>query len=178
MLNFLQNGRCFFLFTILFVLTTTLTISNENPFIYFSQFSTPYSTLTWSQNHPYNSFPLYLSNFSPSNTLHQKLFSLPRLFSHFQAASKTREIDSLVRIDTVLISPFFFKVQIVITGRTVIDSLSFRLRKLVFWDSNLWWRCLQSEWQSIQSIFSYTLNLLLLLPYYTNTITRTQIPLE
>ena len=137
-----------------------------------------FQPLTWSQNHPYNSFPLYLSNFSSSNTLHQKLFSLPQLFSHFQAASKTRELDSLVRIDTVLISPFFFKVQIVITGRTVIDSLSFRLRKLVFWDSNLWWRCLQSEWQSIQSTFSYTLNLLLLLPHSTNTITRTHIPLE
>ena len=41
---------------------------------------------------------------------------------------------------------------------------------------SLWWRCLQSEWKTIQSIFFFTLNLLSLIPYPTNIITRTQIP--
>ena len=44
--------------------------------------------------------------------------------------------------------------------------------------SSLWWRYMQSKWQIIQPTFSHPLNLLSLLPYPTNTITRTPIPLE
>ena len=54
MLNSLKNDRCSFIFTILFVHTTTPTICNKNPFFYFCQFSPPYSILTRSQNHLYN----------------------------------------------------------------------------------------------------------------------------
>ena len=52
MLNFLENGRCSFIFTSLVVYTIPI-ISTKNTFLYFSQFSSPYSTLTCSQNHPY-----------------------------------------------------------------------------------------------------------------------------
>ena len=44
--------------------------------------------------------------------------------------------------------------------------------------SRLWWRYLRSEWQTIQSLFSYTLRLLPSLPYPLNTITKTDIHLE
>ena len=53
-LKSLQNGRCSFIFRALFVQTITSTFSTKNPFLYFSQFSLPYSTLTRSQIHPYN----------------------------------------------------------------------------------------------------------------------------
>ena len=43
----LQNGRCFFIFTTVPVHTTTPTISTKNLFLFFSQFSPPYSTLTF-----------------------------------------------------------------------------------------------------------------------------------
>ena len=165
--------------------TTTPAISAKNPVLYFSQFSPPYSTLTCSQNHPYNphqhSLPLYLNNFSPlyfcvqpSQQSAPKSFSLPQPFIQFKLHQGARELGSLVRNDTDLISLFFLKVWAVITGLTLTDSLSLRLKKLV----SLWWRYLQSEWQIIQSTFSHTLNLLSLLPYPTNTITRTHIPLE
>ena len=53
-LNSLQNGRCSFIFRVLFVQAITPTFSTKNPFLYFSQFSPPYSTLTYSQIHPYS----------------------------------------------------------------------------------------------------------------------------
>ena len=55
MLIFLQSGRYSFIFRTLFVQTTTPTISTKNSF-FFSQFSPPYSTLTYSQIHPYNPY--------------------------------------------------------------------------------------------------------------------------
>ena len=114
MLNSLKNDRCSFIFTILFVHTTTPTICNKNPFFYFCQFSPPYSTLTWSQNHLYNphqhSLPLHLSHFSPPNKLHQKIFSLPQPFSQFRLCQGPRELGSLVGTDTAWICPFFLKV--------------------------------------------------------------------
>ena len=45
----------------------------------------------------------------------------------------TRELGSLVRTDTVLISPFFLKVRTVITGLSITDFLSLRLRELVYY---------------------------------------------
>ena len=54
MLNSLQNGRYSFIFTTLLVNTTNATISTKNSFFYLSQFSPPYYTLIYSQNHPYN----------------------------------------------------------------------------------------------------------------------------
>ena len=70
-----------------------------------------------------------------------KIFSLPQPFSQFRLRQGTKDLWSLVRNDTVLISPFFLKVWTLITGTTITD----------------------------------TLNLLSLLPYPTNTITRTHI---
>ena len=52
--NYLQNGRCSFIFTILLVHKTTPKILTKNRFLYFRQFSPFYSTFTCSQNHPYN----------------------------------------------------------------------------------------------------------------------------
>ena len=43
----------------------------------------------------------------------------------------TKESESLARSDTVLISFFFLRVSTVITGLTIIDSLSLKIRKLV-----------------------------------------------
>ena len=45
----------------------------------------------------------------------------------------TRELGSLVRTDTVLISPFFLKVRTVIAGLSITDFLSLSLRKLVYY---------------------------------------------
>ena len=81
------------------------------------------------------------------------------------------EHESLVRSDTVLISSCFTEVWTGITALTVTDFLSPSLRSI------LWGRCLRSGWQTIQSTFSYTLNLLLLLSYLTDTITILHIPL-
>ena len=44
--------------------TTTLAISVKTQFLNFSQFLPPYSTLTCSQNHPYNTPFLYTSAIS------------------------------------------------------------------------------------------------------------------
>ena len=48
-LNSLQNGECFFVFATLLKHTITRAISTRILFLYFSQFSTPYSTLTCSK---------------------------------------------------------------------------------------------------------------------------------
>ena len=53
-LNFLQNGRYYFNFSLLLVHITTATISTKALFLYVSHFWPPYSTLTCSKNHPYN----------------------------------------------------------------------------------------------------------------------------
>ena len=70
-LNHMVSASSFFHNPVLVVHTTTSTISTKNSFLYFIQFSPPYSILTCylSQNHPYNlhkhSIPLYLRDFSP-----------------------------------------------------------------------------------------------------------------
>ena len=102
---------------------------------------TSYSTLICSQNPPYNLHQhpllLYLSNFSPPFFFVQpfknstpKIFSL--LFCQFRLRQGTRELGSLMRTQTVLISPFFLKVWTAIAGLTITDSSLLRLRKLVY----------------------------------------------
>ena len=104
---------------------------------------TTYSILICSQKPPYNLLQhpllLYLSNFSPSFFCVQpsknstpKIFSLSQTFCQFRLCQGTKELGSLVRIDTFLISPFFLKVWTAITGLTITDSLSLRLRKVVY----------------------------------------------
>ena len=142
------------------------------------KFSPPYFTLTYPQNQADNPhfLPLYLSYFSPtsfcvqpSQQLTSKIFFLPQTFWQFRLRQETRELGSTVRTDTVVISPIFFKVWAVITRTT----------------HNHWFSIAQTQKigalqvrQTIQSTFSQILNLLSLLPYPTNTITRTQISLE
>ena len=108
-----------------------LQFPTKNPFFYFSQFSPPYSTLTWSQNHPYNPFR-YISAIFHLPKIYPKKYFLPQPFSHFRLRKGSRELGSLVMTDTALISPFFHKVYTVITELTITDSLSFRLKKLVY----------------------------------------------
>ena len=48
--------------------------------------------------------------FSHPKNLHQKTFSLPHPFIQFRLCQRTRRLGSLVRLETVLISPFFLKV--------------------------------------------------------------------
>ena len=55
MLNSKQNGRCSFIFITQLVHASTPTISTKNPLLNFSQFSSPYSFLTCSQDHLYKS---------------------------------------------------------------------------------------------------------------------------
>ena len=123
-----------------------------NPSLYFSQCSSPYFSLTCSQNHSLQ-FPLTLPIFAYNhpNSLHQKHF--PQLshlansgcikgpgslgvvqpFSQFRLHQGTSELGSLVRTYTVLISPFFLVVWAVTAVLTIIDSLSLRLRKLLYY---------------------------------------------
>ena len=117
--------------------------------------------------------PIFAHN-HPSN-LYQIYFPYLSHLANLGCVIGTRELESPVMTDTLWISPSFLKVWTVIIRITITDSLLLRLRKL---GSSLWWRCLPSEWETIQSIFPHNLNLLSLFPYLTNTITRTQILLE
>ena len=90
MLNSLQNGSCSFILAH----TTNAKTSTKKQFLYFSQFLHPYSTLTFSQNHPCNPLTntpcLYISSiFHPPifmydhpNNLHQKYFPYLNHFSN------------------------------------------------------------------------------------------------
>ena len=81
----------------------------------------------------YTSAIFYLSTscVQPSQRSTPKIFSLPHPFNQFRLHQRTRELGSLMRTDTVSVSPFFLKVRTVITGLTITDFLSLRLRKLV-----------------------------------------------
>ena len=68
----------------------------------------------------------------PSQQSTPKIFSLSQSFSQFRLREGTRELGSLMRNDTVLISPFFLKVWTVIAGFATTNSLLSRLRKLVY----------------------------------------------
>ena len=65
-------------------------------------------------------------------TIYSKIISLPQPFSQFRLCRGTMAQGSCVRTDTVLTSPFFLKVWTVIKGLTITDSLSLRIRKLVY----------------------------------------------
>ena len=107
----------------LLVYKIILAILTNNPFCY-----------TFAISH------LALLAYNHLNNLPQKYFPLSQPFSQFRQRQGTRElgslVGSLVRTDIVLISPFVLKIWTVITGFTITDSLSLRLRKLVYcrWD--------------------------------------------
>ena len=67
----------------------------------------------------------------------KNIFSLTQPFSRFRLHQGTKEPESLVRTDTVLISSFFHKVWSMKTGLRITDSLLLRLIKLVYcrWQS-------------------------------------------
>ena len=105
-----------------------------------------------------------------------KMFSLPQPFRQFRLHQVTR---GSCEDWHCLNSLFFHKIWIVITGGS--QSLIPYRSDPENWSTagiGLWWRCLQLEWQTTQSTFSHTLNLLSLLSYPTNTITRTHSLLE
>ena len=105
-----------------------------------------------------------------------KMFSLPQPFRQFRLHQVTR---GSCEDWHCLNSLFFHKIWIVITGGS--QSLIPYRSGPENWSTagiGLWWRCLQLEWQTTQSTFSHTLNLLSLLSYPTNTITRTHSLLE
>ena len=89
---------------------------------------------------------LPIFSYNLPNNVHHKTFSLPQQFIQFRMSKAIRELGSLVRTDIFLISPFFLKVWIVITGLTITDSLSPRFKNCYIATSS---RCLQPEWQII-----------------------------
>ena len=130
-MNYLQNGRCSFIITTLLMYSTTPRNSTKNPFLYFSQLSPPLLFNKTILTIPSNISPPYIC-IQPSQQSTPKIFSQPQPFSQFRLRQGTKELWSLVRNDTIFISPFFFKVWTVITGLTITNSLSLRLRKLVY----------------------------------------------
>ena len=67
--------------------------------------------------------------YSDPYNLNQKYFPYLCYLVHFRLRQETSEQRSLARTDTVLISLFLPKIR---TGITVTDSLSLKLRKLVY----------------------------------------------
>ena len=103
----------------------------------------------------------------PSQQFTPKMFYLPQSFRQFRLRQQTRELGSLLRTDTVLISLFCPSMG---SDNRAHDSEFFiaQIQKIY---------TLQ-VWQAIQSTVSRTLNLLSLLPYPFNSTTRTHISLQ
>ena len=175
---------CSFIFTTLIVHTTTqkspLTIrfcTSFNLYLHIPLLLVHKIFFTISTNTRFlytsaNFTSLFFRTTSQQST--SNFFCLPQPFRQFRLRPRVRELTSIVRSDIVLTSPFFLKAQTVITGLTITDSLSLRLRKLVY--------CRQQSLMQmlviIQSTFSHTLSLTPLLSYPINNITRTHISLK
>ena len=161
MLNSLLNRRCTFIFTplLMHAISPTsllihpstsvnvdlpisalpvhkiiLTIPTNTSFLYTSAiFHFP----IFAYNHP-NSlhrkhFP-YLSHLANSGCIKGPgSIGVLQPFSQFRLHQGTSELGTLVRTYTVLISPFFLVVWAVTTVLTIIDFLSLRLRKLLYY---------------------------------------------
>ena len=127
-LNSLQNGKCSLIFSNL----VCHIFSSANPRVLIV-------SLIVHKNYSYNpnkhSLILYLSTFSPSYFCIQQslqVFFLPQPFNYIRLRQATSVQGSLLRTGTVLIFVFSLKVQTEITGFTITDSSSLRLRKLVY----------------------------------------------
>ena len=107
-----------------------------------------FHNLSCAYNHLYNlqqkSAPLFTPHpryfcMQPSQQSTPKIFSLHQPFNQFKLHQGTKELWSLVRNDTVLITPFFLKVWTVRTGLHVIikSCTHFRvnLHSIVAWMS-------------------------------------------
>ena len=179
MLNYPRNVRRLFIFTTLLAHTANAAISAKKQFLYFRQFSPPYSTLTCAQNHPYNltNTPCLHASaiFHLSFCVQSYQQSTPKMFYLYQPCSQfglrqgTRELGNLARTETVLISLSFFPQSM---GS---DNRAHNHQFFIARSQNI--GVLQVS-QTIQSTFSDNLNLLSLLPYPTNTTTRTHILLQ
>ena len=130
MLNYLQNGRCSFIFTTRLVHTTNATISAKKQFLYFSQFSPPYSTLvhkiilTISTNTPclYTSAIFHLS--------HTSRTTVPTIYTKNVLATSVISLIQVTSTDQRAREPSE-EVWAVITGLTITNSLSLRFRKFI-----------------------------------------------
>ena len=149
-------------------------IFNSLSYSYLFKKSSIQSSLTLPASIPQQFFT-YLFLRTATTTIYIKI-SLPQPFSQYRLHQETR-----VSFEDwyCLISLFFLKLWIVLTGvsQPLIPYRSCSESWCIA-GSSIWRRYLQLEWQITQSTFSYTLNLLPLRPYPTNTITRTHIPLE
>ena len=121
------HGRCSFIITTLLVYTTTLksplkirSSTSVNFYLSIPPLRICKIILTISTNtlFPYTSAIFHLPTFAYNhpNYLHQKHFSCVSHLVNSGCVQGPRKIGSLVRTDTVLISPFFLKVWTVITG--------------------------------------------------------------
>ena len=118
MLSHLKSDRCSFIFTTILVHAITSTISTKNLLLYLSQFS-PFLLfnkiiLKIPTNTPFlhtsSIFHLPIFVYNHLNNLHTNFFSLPQQFIQFKSRQGARKFGSLVRTNTVLISPSFLKV--------------------------------------------------------------------
>ena len=167
LLNSLQNSKWCFIFTTSVIFQLPIILLLVQKVIHTISLTLPASIP--------QQFLTYLFLRTTTTTIYIKI-SLPQPFSQYRLHQETRES---FEDWYCLISLFFLKVWIVLT----VDSQRLILYRSCSetWciaGSSIWCRYLQLEWQITQSTISYTLNLLPLLPYPTNTITRTHISLE
>ena len=164
MLNSLQNGKGSLIFTNLLVHINNLTNSIRNPIRQFSKFWPPYfpllvhkTILTIPINIPFLHtsaiFHLRFLSCSHPSCPCTKTFSIPQPWESLE--------------DWICFKHCFF-LEFWTEKKQDSQSLIPYCSELGNWyiaGSNLWWRCLQSEWQTIQSTLSHTVVLLPLLPY-------------
>ena len=113
------------------------TISTKNPFFYQSIFTSLFHPFLLTKSFlqspitiPFCIPPSFCVE--PSQQYTPRIFSLPHHFCQFRLRQGTRDRGSLFSINTVLICPFLLKVWPLITGITITDSLSLRIKKLIY----------------------------------------------
>ena len=135
MLNTLQNGRYSFISSTLLVHSTNnlhqkSVLLPVNFHLPIPPFLVHKIILTIPNNNPLLYTSLFLRRTIP--TIYTKNISLPHHFCQFRLCQETRDLGSLFSINTVLICPFLLKVWALITGITITDSLSLRIKKLIY----------------------------------------------
>ena len=134
MVNSLQYADAVSFFTTPLVHATTSTIPTNNPFLYFSHFSTSCSTSLLDHK---------TIQTMPTNTP----FLYTQSCSQFRLCQGSNEQGSFVRTDTILISSCFTMDRVNSAQNLVLKQCSnttfilFCFRKLIY-QSSFWWRCL------------------------------------
>ena len=90
-------------------------------------------TIPTNMPHLYTSSIFHLPIFTLFKQSTSKIFSITQLFSQFRLPRGIKDLWIFVKNETVSICSFFLKVWTAITGLTITDSLSFGLRKLVYY---------------------------------------------